>query len=325
MPRGYCYTLNNWTELEYETLKSIGKMKYHIIGKEIAPTTGTPHLQGFILFLNDTTFSSVKKKLGKRVSNIQPIKGSPFQNYTYCSKGTDFIEIGIRPLGNGNRTDLDTLKEQVNVCYIEKLSVSEICDNLATSYNQIKYIESIIFHKNKLKMEKEYKLFISLNTDVFCSYQQRWHDLLIAQNDYAILFIVDTIHGHIGKSRFTTIMEKKYGSDILAMTSDKLENLNLIFQCQKYLIYDTTKKGTIDYDFLESLKNGRLSCGKYVSHLKNWPGSKVIVLMNKEPDYSSLMRKRYEVFNMDEYFIDFPEENIYNTEEDIFILKKKLW
>lgn len=43
----WCFTLNNYTLKEYEALQN-QECRYLLMGKEIAPTTGTPHIQGYI-------------------------------------------------------------------------------------------------------------------------------------------------------------------------------------------------------------------------------------------------------------------------------------
>ena len=48
--QGFCFTHNNWAaedEEEFRKLFDKGYFRWLIIGKEVAPTTGTPHLQGF--------------------------------------------------------------------------------------------------------------------------------------------------------------------------------------------------------------------------------------------------------------------------------------
>ena len=48
--RAYCFTLNNYTEEEYQSIIST-KYDYIVVGQEIGET-GTPHLQGFIYHAN---------------------------------------------------------------------------------------------------------------------------------------------------------------------------------------------------------------------------------------------------------------------------------
>lgn len=51
----WLFVLNNYTTDEEEKISKLIenkalKIKYLVFGREIAPTTGTPHLQGFIVF-----------------------------------------------------------------------------------------------------------------------------------------------------------------------------------------------------------------------------------------------------------------------------------
>lgn len=74
--------MNNWTEEAYASLVAL-EYTYLIIGKEIAPTTGTPHLQCFVIFKNARYFKAALKDLpGCHVAESQ---GSPQQNIDYCS------------------------------------------------------------------------------------------------------------------------------------------------------------------------------------------------------------------------------------------------
>lgn len=89
----WCFTLNNYTTEELDTIKNISSnsSKYWIIGFEVGES-GTPHLQGYIEF---------KDKI--RPFNVMPInrihweksKGTRTQNYVYCTKEGHFIINGI--------------------------------------------------------------------------------------------------------------------------------------------------------------------------------------------------------------------------------------
>lgn len=48
----WCLTLNNWTEEQYSVLVNLfpAVITFGVIGEEVAPTTGTEHLQCFFLF-----------------------------------------------------------------------------------------------------------------------------------------------------------------------------------------------------------------------------------------------------------------------------------
>lgn len=93
--RAYCFTVNNYDDDVYNAICNID-CQYLIVGKEIAPTTGTPHLQGYIYFTSAKTCSKVKKLIP---GHVEPAKGSGAQNKEYCSKGGDVYEKGVMPIG----------------------------------------------------------------------------------------------------------------------------------------------------------------------------------------------------------------------------------
>lgn len=105
--KAWCFTCNNYTDEDIEMIKTT-KYEYLIFGKEVAPTTGTPHLQGYIVFTGRKTMSSAREALLN--CHIAKAKGNSQQNYDYCSKGGDFEEYGIRPK-QGSRSDIKRAKD----------------------------------------------------------------------------------------------------------------------------------------------------------------------------------------------------------------------
>ncbi len=98
--KSWCFTTNNYAPTEptstIERLRESALLA--VIGKEIAPGTGTPHLQGYVQFKQRKRFSQVKAILPTG-SHIEPAKGSPKQNLDYCSKSGDYVTIGSFPTG----------------------------------------------------------------------------------------------------------------------------------------------------------------------------------------------------------------------------------
>lgn len=99
--RGWCFTWNNYTEDDWEYIKTL-KCQYLVVGKEEAPTTGTPHLQGYIYYKDAKTRSAVSKDLRSKAHLIEA-KGNANQNFIYCTKSGDFLEKGIRPKELNNK------------------------------------------------------------------------------------------------------------------------------------------------------------------------------------------------------------------------------
>lgn len=81
----WCFTLNNWSEEEHSSIVLIiqSACRCGMVAKEIAPTTGTPHLQGYIEFIKKARPISVFKN--KRIQ-FKKCKGTKDENVVYCSK-----------------------------------------------------------------------------------------------------------------------------------------------------------------------------------------------------------------------------------------------
>ncbi len=77
---------------------------YIIYGKEIAPTTGTPHLQGHIVFKDAKTESSVKKLLPG--CHVQ-VSVAPNKSVEYCKKDGDYTERGTPPVSKAAQGQLE--------------------------------------------------------------------------------------------------------------------------------------------------------------------------------------------------------------------------
>ncbi len=152
--RNFCFTINNYTNEELNELrkKELKEIKYIIVGEEIAPTTGTHHLQGFIIYNSAKTLNAAIKNLPKR-SHIEICKGTPYENYLYCSKENIAHELGERPekVGQGKRQDLIEIKKKIaqNVNIKQMLEEDDI-----QNYQQLKYAESLKKYYEKKRYEK---------------------------------------------------------------------------------------------------------------------------------------------------------------------------
>jgi len=92
--RRWIFTCNNYTEADLDYFATI-HVRFIIYGKEIAPTTGTPHLQGFVVLNSAKTVSATRKFL--RRCRIDVARGSVASNITYCSKSGDCVQRGDPP------------------------------------------------------------------------------------------------------------------------------------------------------------------------------------------------------------------------------------
>lgn len=115
--RAYVFTINNYSAEDVQMCKDI-VCDYIIFGKEIAPTTGTPHLQGYIVMPSQRTYGGmIKNTFKKRASYIahEYENSSAAHNETYCSKdATDVYTSGLIPPGKGARTDIWQIKKMID-------------------------------------------------------------------------------------------------------------------------------------------------------------------------------------------------------------------
>lgn len=88
------FTLNNYTPEEVITCDTIA-CKYIVYGKEVGES-GTPHLQGLVVWNNAKTFSAAKKAISSRI-HLEVMKGTHEQAREYCIKDGNFIERGTLP------------------------------------------------------------------------------------------------------------------------------------------------------------------------------------------------------------------------------------
>lgn len=151
--RGWCWTLNNYTEEDIESLTS-NPHPYVIFGKETAPETGTKHLQGFSYFPNKATFGKIKSLLPK--AHIEAMKGTALQAIEYCKKEGDFVELG-EPPAQGKRKDLDVIKEKFKKK--EPVRMRDVALE-CSSYQSVRMAEVLLkFHEPKRNWKPEVTWF----------------------------------------------------------------------------------------------------------------------------------------------------------------------
>jgi len=122
---GYCFTLNHYTPDEEEWIRGIvarGEATWLVYQREIG-AGGTPHLQGYVRFVNQRHFASVRALFcrpgGDHRAHLEGARGTWEQNHEYCTKvdsrdpGGDSgpFEFGDRPAGQGRRTDIQAAVE----------------------------------------------------------------------------------------------------------------------------------------------------------------------------------------------------------------------
>lgn len=96
--RGFTITLNNYSELEYIKILEVAQLhsEKYILGKEVGKEMNTPHIQGYVYFKQPKSIKQVIKLFENSRIHFEGAKGTPEQNYTYCSKDEDYVSHGFK-------------------------------------------------------------------------------------------------------------------------------------------------------------------------------------------------------------------------------------
>lgn len=188
----WVFTLNNPSDQEIDVLFQLStKVQYLVFGREVA-STGTHHLQGFVVFLKNTRFNAVKLAISSRCW-CEVAGGTCEQAAQYCKKDNNFEEFGSLPAKPGRPTSASTFRDWI----------------LAQPSKPNKHLVASLYPHYSLQYGGRVDSFIdALYPDVIeVPGEFRPHQLTLAglldapANDRTVYFVVDRI-GNTGKSWF---------------------------------------------------------------------------------------------------------------------------
>lgn len=289
--RRWSFTLNNYSDAEVEHLRELGTaVRYLVFGREVAPDTGTPHLQGFVIFESPKRLNACKLLVSNR-AHVEPARASSEQNATYCKKENDFEEFGSLPGPAGKTNQFDELKAWVLNQHPRPTPAMVAAEfpSLFIRYGRImEWIELIT--PTIVPVDGEYR-----------PYQANLASLLEAPADSRkVNFVVDTV-GNTGKSWFIRKWLSTHKDETQILSIGKRDDLaHAIDPSRKYFLFDLPRSGVeyLQYSVLEQLKDRFVFSPKYCSRtkvLEHQPH--VVVFMNEAPDMNKLSADRYNIIN----------------------------
>jgi len=152
---GWCFTINNYTFEEMDACINL-PMDYKVFGFEVG-NKGTPHIQGYLYHHNKVSMRQIKKLLSR--AHIEKAKGTPQDNYNYCTKDGEYYEFGDLPR-KGKRTDMDTVVQMItNGHTYEEISTKYPKQTLYYS----KHIKSLIEERRPRRVTKFYVMKAGIN------------------------------------------------------------------------------------------------------------------------------------------------------------------
>lgn len=295
----WCFTVNSGVEETDARLSQLEvdddecPISYILFGREIAPTTGRPHLQGFVAFRERKRLSQARALIGE--AHMEPARRID-KAMTYCKKEGDCVELGEPPVKNqGARNDLEAVKlacrsgsvkcaKDIRWKHSEMFAkYPNFCQQLLNDVHE-EAIDDMVLHPLRVWQAEMYQ------------YLQK------PPSNREIVFVVDPV-GNSGKSWFAQYCERMLpDGNVQIQQPGKKDNMSYDLN-QSIRIYfldaPRSKNGDfIQYDYLEHLKDRRVFSPKYESKTKRLNMLHVVVLMNEEPNMCSLSNDRYKIVRL---------------------------
>jgi len=295
---GWCFTLNNYNDIDLAHLRVLGgatRTKYLVFGRELAPDTGTPHLQGFILFEHSHRGSVVQRLLCRRVQvHIEPLNGTPLQATTYCKKDGDFEEFGALPTSQqGKRTDWDLFQEWIT-------SLGRL-----PTQREIIIFNPSLYARYAKRINEIARAF--LPTPALVSgehprpgFQVRLSGLVQGdtQHPRRVEFVVDE-QGNTGKSWFCRWALSTFPEKVQVLRVGRRDDLAYsVDETKSVFLFDVprTQMEFFQYSIVEMLKDRLVFSPKYESGMKVLSAVPlVVVFCNEMPDRTKMSVDRFHV------------------------------
>lgn len=136
------------------------KVQYLAFGKEVCPTTQRVHYQMWAYAQVAMRLTGWKKIF--EGDHIEQMRGTFAENDKYCSKESELITFGEKPMGNGKKRSLAELCHGVSEAAAEGVPIDEVVtkeENQATYVQYHNGIEKLYKHVVTQKLRKVAKDF----------------------------------------------------------------------------------------------------------------------------------------------------------------------
>jgi len=270
-------------------------IKYFVYQLEEATT---PHMQGYFIIKGRKSMSQVKRLLpGCMIGcHLEPRKGTHAQAKKYCTKNETRKagpwEAGVEPK-QGSRSDLS---EGLRLT-LQGATFQEIHDTIGVSAIRYKRhlreaADEILREENLKKMKLEF------HEAVLREWQKKLWDKLTETPDPRKIMWYTDIEGNQGKTWFSKYLITN--SSAVVYGNGKSADIKYAYNGERVVIFDLCRscEERVNYEILESIKNGVFFSAKYTSCSKIYPIPHVIVFSNFGPDRTKLSSDRWDVNNL---------------------------
>jgi len=290
----WVFTLNNYTDEEQADLANLGlNVVYLVYGRETAPATGTPHLQGFVIFRSNKRLNAAKSAICPRRPghpHLEVARASSAAAAAYCKKANDFEEFGSLPSIPGKNCVYTEFREWViaqPVKPTERLIANEFPALFARNSRLLKSVD--LWYPSPPAIIGDLR-----------PHQLELRTILDGPaNDRKIIFIVD-IDGGSGKTWFSQFYFSSSPDRTQLLGPGKVTDIAYAIDESKSVFFFDIPRTAVQffqYPIVESLKDGIIFSAKYESRAKvllHKPAH-VVVMMNEYPNMQALSADRYDL------------------------------
>lgn len=283
---------------------------YLICGFEVTEERGK-HLQGYVEFNCPLALTTVKSRLdpimkAKSKVHVETAYNDREANIKYCMKndtgdpeeieryGSKFFEVIHKAREQGKRNDwrriVDFIKDGNDFAAV----TDEFPEHAMRYHGGIdRIIRAYKRRDMKAEFDKQYsgaKLY-------------KWQRDLIKKlekppNDRIVYWVYDTI-GNKGKSWLGKWLMANMGAERFENASTK--DIALAYEGSPIVVFDYSRsmEEKLNYAIIESIKNGTLFSGKYISETKLFASPHIVCFANWAPRKEALSMDRWRIINID--------------------------
>jgi len=258
--RKWMTAYNNYTEDDYKRMEEFFTKKgwTYVIGKEIAPTTGTPHLQVFVQHKNAIQLNLLKEHFPK--TRWLKANGSAYANLKYCSK-----------------EDKDCLTNITDKKTKIPKHVTQYDDFMKQEFNEIKWfnwqqevLDIIESKPDRRKVFWFYEETGNVGKSFLAQYIDWKYNAIIANGKQSDVF-----------NQYKTFLDTEEEQPTVAI-------IDIPRSHKEYVCYST----------MEKIKDGLVYSGKYEGGKLRLIPHHLIIFANFEPQQSKLSEDRWVIKNI---------------------------
>lgn len=298
----WVFTLNNHTSDEVTALEAVlgdaTRVRYGVFGREVG-SSGTPHLQGFVILESAQRLSYLRRHLSSR-AHFERARGTSVQARDYCQKDGDFVEFGTFPDRAGQRNDLEELikwSDEFTQEHGRPPSSPDIAKHQPRAYLKYPRFRALAAHRAPPRQLE----FGEPNSD----WQRNLIDELEGEpDDRRVTFVVDC-EGGKGKTWMCRYLLTKRPVDVQVLGIGRKNDLaHMVDETKTVFLFNIGRNQMeyLSYAILEELKDRLVVSTKYSGSTKLLKPCHVVVFSNEHPDMTRLTStdgvSRYNIVNI---------------------------